>query len=85
MHAAVKRYLEPHSGSHEVKIGPYIADIVGEDGIIEIQTGNFDRLRAKLSVFLTVARVTVAYPIPRTRRNEDHICYSTCSIANLAG
>lgn len=41
---------------------------MGEDGIIEIQTGNFDRLRAKLSVFLPVARVTVAYPIPHTRQ-----------------
>ena len=48
LHAVLKRYYEPYGDNHEVKIGGYVADIVGEHGIIEIQTRNFDRLRKKL-------------------------------------
>ena len=40
-----------------------MADIVGENGIIEIQTRGFDRLRKKLSAFLEVCDVTVVYPV----------------------
>ncbi len=63
LHAVLKRYYEPHGENHEVKIGGYVADIVGEQGIIEIQTRNFDKLRGKLAAFLPAARVTVVYPV----------------------
>ena len=67
VHAVLKNYFEPYPDSHERKIGGYVADIVGEDGIIEIQTGSFERLRKKLEAFLAVRRVTVVYPIPRKK------------------
>lgn len=67
LHAVIKQYMEPYDGSHEIKIGPYIADIVGEDGIIEVQTRGFEKLRKKLAVFLDVSRVTVVYPVVRTK------------------
>jgi len=67
LHSVIKRYMEPLTDNHEIKIGSYIADIVGENGIIEIQTRNFAKLRKKLDVFLSVARVTVVYPIPHRR------------------
>lgn len=63
LHAVLKRYFAPGAGDREVKIGRYVADIVGENGIIEIQTQGFDKLRDKLTAFLDVARVTVVYPI----------------------
>lgn len=63
LHAVLKQYMDPYEGNHETKIGPYVADIVGEDGIIEIQTRGFHRLRDKLAAFLAVATVTVVYPI----------------------
>jgi len=63
LHAVVKRFFEPDPAAHEIRVGPYVADIVGEDGIVEIQTGNFQSLRKKLEVFLEVAPVTVVYPI----------------------
>jgi hypothetical protein len=63
IHAALKRYYEPHTDSHEVRIGRYIADIVGENGIIEIQTGAFERMYKKLTALLNVSHVTVVYPI----------------------
>ncbi|MDR2932372.1 MAG: hypothetical protein LBV27_04625 [Oscillospiraceae bacterium] len=67
LHAVLKHYFDPCMENHETKIGPYVADIVGEDGIIEIQTGSFNQMRKKLEVFLSVERVTVVYPIARTR------------------
>lgn len=67
LHAVLKRYFEPHTDNHETRIGGYVADIVGENGIIEIQTRGFDKLRKKLEVFLEVAHVTVVYPIPKTK------------------
>lgn len=67
VHAVLKNYFEPYVDSHEQKIGGYVADIVGEDGIIEIQTAGFDKLRKKLEAFLSVGRVTVVHPIPRQK------------------
>jgi len=63
LHAVVKEFFEPDAEAHEVRVGPYVADIVGEGGIVEIQTGNFDRLRPKLSAFLEVSQVTVVLPL----------------------
>ena len=58
LHAVLKYGYEPQEENHETKIGGYVADIVGENGIIEIQTQGFDRLRKKLSAFLEVCDVT---------------------------
>ncbi len=63
LHAVIKRYIEPDVGCHEVKIGKYVADICGEDGIFEIQTGSFTPLRPKLEMLLDYTRVTVVYPM----------------------
>ena len=57
LHAALKSYYEPDFESREVKVGGFVADIVGENGIIEIQTRGFDRLGRKLDAFLEAARV----------------------------
>lgn len=63
LHAALKFYLEPDEGRHEVQVGRYVADIVNERGITEIQTGNFGRLREKLAFFLEHYPVTLVYPV----------------------
>lgn len=62
IHNTLKNYFEPHSENHEISIGGYIADIVGESGIIEIQTRSFYRMRKKLEAFLEAADVSVVYP-----------------------
>jgi len=63
LHSLLKSFFEPDPGAHEVRVGPYVADIVGEGGIIEIQTGGFQSLRKKLAAFLEIAPVTVVYPL----------------------
>lgn len=63
LHAAIKRYFEPHEENHEVQVGDFVADIVGEDRVIEIQTRNFAAMRKKLAQFLEIVPVTVVHPI----------------------
>lgn len=67
LHAVLKSYFEPHEDSQEIKLGNYVADIAGENGIIEIQTQNFNALRNKLETFLEYCNVTVVYPIAKTK------------------
>lgn len=67
LHAILKEYFEPCRGNHEIRLGSFVADIVGENGIIEIQTAHFDKLRKKLEAFLNETTVTVVYPIPYTK------------------
>lgn len=63
VHAVLKAYYEPYEDSCEIRIGSYVADIVGEDGIIEIQTRQFSRLTEKLKEYLPLCHVTIVYPI----------------------
>ena len=67
LHAVLKHFYEPDPEAHEIRVGPYVADIVGEAGIIEIQTGNLQSLRKKLAAFLEAAQVTVVYPVTRRK------------------
>ena len=67
LHAVLKHYFEPDENSHEIKLGGYVADIAGEDGVIEIQTRAFENLRRKLERFLEVTAVTVVYPVADTK------------------
>lgn len=67
LHAVLKQFFEPDAAKHEVKVGRYIADIVNDSGIIEIQTRAFHALRPKLTAFLERGPVTVVYPIAHTK------------------
>lgn len=62
IHSALKHYYEPDPDCHEISVGGFVADIVGENGIIEIQSASFYKLKEKLSIFLHAARVTVVWP-----------------------
>ena len=66
-HAVLKRFFGPEPESREVRVGPYVADVFGPEGIVEIQTRGFDRLRDKLDYFLQAAPVTVVYPVPAVK------------------
>lgn len=63
VHAVMKLYYEPNEDYHEVPIEGYIADIYTGNRIIEIQNGNFNKLRPKLEAFLPHYPVTVVLPI----------------------
>lgn len=63
LHAALKRYFQPEERFREVAVGRYVADIMSPEGITEIQTAGFGRLREKLGFFLENYPVTVVYPV----------------------
>lgn len=67
LHSVLKYYYQPYDGNHEVKIGSYFVDIICEDGVIEIQTGNFYKLKKKLILLLEVTNVTVVFPIAQIK------------------
>jgi len=71
LHAVLKRYYEPDTSKHEIRIGNFYADIACGDCIIEIQTGSFYALRKKLDLFLITHKVTVVYPIPAVK----YVCW----------
>lgn len=64
VHAVMKLYYEPDEDCHEVPVEGFIADIYNKGHIIEIQNGNFGKLRPKLAAFLPLYPVTVVLPIP---------------------
>ncbi len=66
-HAVLKRVFGPEEACREVRVGPYVADVFGPEGIVEIQTRGFDRLREKLAYFLQAAPVTVVYPVAQVK------------------
>ena len=63
LHRILKTYYEPLTGLHEQKLGRYVADILNEDGVIEIQTRSLSAMRKKLEAFLEVTHVTVVHPV----------------------
>jgi hypothetical protein len=67
LHTALKRYIEPDCTWHEVRIGPYVADIMTDSGVTEIQTRGFSNMRKKLEYLLARCKVTVVYPVPHEK------------------
>jgi hypothetical protein len=67
LHAVLKLYIEPLQENHEKKVGRYVADILNEKGIIEVQTRNFGAFRTKMERFLIDYKVTVVYPIAQIK------------------
>lgn len=64
VHGVLKNFFEPEPDYQEVALQGYFADIYNQEGVIEIQTRGFDRLREKLAVFLNAYPVTIVYPMP---------------------
>lgn len=67
IHSVLKYYYAPDPAYHEIKIGPYVADICVDGEIFEVQTRNFNTMRNKLSYFLQEHDVTIIYPVAHTK------------------
>lgn len=68
LHAVIKKFIEPDERFHEVSVSGSIADVKNAEGIFEVQTRAFNKLRGKLRRFLAEGPVTVVYPIPAEKR-----------------
>lgn len=67
-HMLLKLFYEPDINCHEVSYAGYIADILNDRGITEIQTVGFRALHDKLAVYLSSYPVTVVYPVSQRQR-----------------
>ena len=67
LHAVLKEYLEPNPMYREIPVGRFVADIANPEGIVEIQTGGFYKLKNKLAAFLPEHPVTVVFPAVGTK------------------
>ena len=67
LHIILKNYYQPDIDKQEIPIEGYVADIFTGGEIVEIQTGQFNRMREKLKAFLPLYPVTIVYPISNER------------------
>ncbi|WP_295151558.1 hypothetical protein [uncultured Ruminococcus sp.] len=67
VHAVLKEYYGGGDESKEIAVGGFVADVVCEDGIVEIQTRALYRLDRKLTALLPLCRVTVVYPVEQEK------------------
>jgi len=63
LHASLKAWYAQPGDQVEVKVDGYVIDIVQKDLLVEIQTGNFASIKAKLKKLLNAHRVRLIYPI----------------------
>jgi hypothetical protein len=69
LHAAIKAILAAPGDRLEVPVGRFVIDLVRADGeLVEVQTGGFGPLGAKLDVLLDEHRIRIVHPIAATRR-----------------
>jgi hypothetical protein len=67
LHAALKRHFARPQDQLEVAVDGYIADIVRDDEVIEIQTHNFAALKPKLLQLVEQHRVRLVYPVAQAK------------------
>ena len=61
VHAVLKAFYEPDPEHQESPVENFVADILRDGEIIEIQTRGFNKLRRKLDTFLKYYPVTIVY------------------------
>ncbi len=69
LHAAVKALLAVPGDRLEVPVGRFVIDVVRADGeLVEVQTGGFGPLGAKLDALLDAHRLRIVHPVAAERR-----------------
>ena len=70
MHLILKTFLCEDTDCHEVGQGSFVADVMVEDTIYEIQTGSYYPLKRKLAYYLSEGdkRIIIVTPVVRRKR-----------------
>jgi hypothetical protein len=63
LHASLKQWYARPGDRFEVPVDGFVIDIVRDDLLIEIQTGSFAAIKAKLTSLIRSHRVRLVYPI----------------------
>ena len=67
LHSALKFYYEPDEAKHEREFSGFLADILNDEGVIEVQTRGLYKLNRKLAEYSALVSVTVVHPVIRRR------------------
>ncbi len=67
LHAALKKWYARPGDQLEVSVGGFIVDIVRDDLLIEIQTGNFASIKRKVHALAANHPLRLVYPIAREK------------------
>ncbi|NEQ53928.1 MAG: hypothetical protein F6K11_27995 [Leptolyngbya sp. SIO3F4] len=67
LHASLKQWYAQLGDQFEVAIDGFVIDIVRDDQLLEIQTGNFAALKSKLTKLVRSHPVRVIYPIAQEK------------------
>lgn len=67
LHATLKEFFYEPGDIVEGKVGNYVIDVIQDNRLVEIQTGNFSGIRDKLTDLLHEHSVHLVYPVPVER------------------
>jgi hypothetical protein len=67
LHASLKEWYAEPGDKFEVAVDGFVIDIVRDDLLLEIQTGNFASIRSKLINLVRSHRVRLIYPIAKEK------------------
>lgn len=67
LHAALKKHYARRGGLQEVPVDGYLVDVVRQELLIEIQTGNFTAIRDKLNALLDNHHLLLVYPVAQEK------------------
>ena len=67
LHASLKEWYAQPGDQFEVPVGGFVIDIVQDDVLLEIQTGSFAAIKAKLAKLLESHQIRLIYPIAQEK------------------
>lgn len=67
LHLILKRYFEPDPAYHEIRCAGFIADILRDGHITEIESNSLTGLHGKLDAYLPEYTVDLVYPLAENR------------------
>ncbi len=67
LHAALKEWYAEAGDQFEVAVDGFVIDIVKDDLLVEIQTGNFASIKSKLMTLVKTHRTRLVFPIPQEK------------------
>ena len=67
LHASLKRWYAQPGDQFEVAVDGYVIDIVRDELLLEIQTGNFASMKSKLNNLVHTHRIRLIYPIAQEK------------------
>ena len=67
LHASLKQWYAQPGDQFEVPVDGFVIDIVRDDLLLEIQTGNFASIKSKLRELLRAHQIRLIYPIAQEK------------------